>query len=167
MDQDKLIQRFETDFEQMKQDLKLESTLDELDSVFFLNDFVLKNGFVSPKLSRMVCSRIAETFSSWSGYLHSIICPAPQNLINVTESQMFDEKEKNQIIGIINNFMAYISTNTLAGLSKDKDMEKRFIDGSLKLWNEIINERLIDILNKVNNGWIEKTKPDSKKEMKS
>ena len=147
-----LLKELDEAFAAMKKSLGFASSLDELDQVFFIRDFIMKESFVSHKLSRMVCVRIVETYMSWAGYLQSIVVPNPGSMINVTEHNFFDESEKEKFLPIINRIMALISSNTLNGLTRDRKSEAAFIDSSLALWKEL-SPKLQEIIGKVNNGW--------------
>ena len=150
-----LVKEFEEKFSLMKKELGFKASLDELDGIFFIKDFVLEKKFVSEKLSRMVCGRILDLYGSWINYLHGLIMPNPNYLPGVTESQMFDDKD--EIMKMLEKIMALVSMNTLVGLTKDRKMESKFIDDSVKLWKEL-NPKLIKILEKVNKNWVEKSK---------
>ena len=154
--QDELLRLFEEQFGLMKKQLGFKSSLQEIDDIFFLKDIVLKEGFVSPKLSRMVCSRIVELFMSWAGYLHSLVMPNPGSMINVSESQMFPDKEKEDIMQLISKIMVLASRNSMVSLTKDKKNDAKFIDDSVALWKEI-NPKLQQIIRHVNEGWDEQS----------
>jgi len=158
MDKKKLMDELNLEFDKMKTELKIKPTLNEMDEIFYIKDFILQSGYVSDSLSRMICRRIVDTFGSWSNYLHGLIVPMPQNLINVTESGMFSETEKDEIIKLINRILAHISGNSLIGITKDKKSEGKFIDDSISLWNDYVKPELGKIMEKVNSGWVEKIK---------
>ncbi|MFH1849996.1 MAG: hypothetical protein ABH879_07500 [archaeon] len=151
----KIIERFEKRFEALRNERKFKSTLAELDEVFYLRDMVAKDGYVSADLSKMICSRIAETYLNWSNYLHGLIMPNPGNLIAMTESDMLEDSEKEEINMLLNRIMAYISRKALFGLKKDSSAEPQFIDDGLKLWNSI-SPKLIKLLTKISKMWGEK-----------
>lgn len=156
MERDKLLKQFREEFELMRKELKLKSSFEDFEKIFFLNDFILKVGYTSKELSRMICSRIVDTYSSWNGYLHGLILPNPNSMISVTESHIFDEKDKEEITQLINKAMALLSINTLVGVTKDRALEARFLDDSVRFWNETFKPRLKEILRKVNKHWNEK-----------
>ena len=150
-----LLMEFEEKFETIKKELKFKTNLEELDSIFFLKDYVLEKEYVSEKLSRMVCGRIMELYGSWINYLHGLVMPNPNYLPGVTESQMFEDKD--EIMKMLEKIMALVSMNTLVGLTKDKKLESKFIDDSVQLWREI-NPELVKMLKKVHHTWVEKGK---------
>lgn len=140
----------------MKKELGFKASLEELDSIFFLRDYILREGYVSSSLSRAISHRIVDLFLSWNNYLHGMIMPNPQYLPNVSESELFDEEEKKDIILIISKIMSLSSRNSLIGVNKDKSKEGKFIDDSVVLWNDVLNPKLTEILKKVNKYWSER-----------
>ncbi|MFP4403711.1 MAG: hypothetical protein ACLFPJ_05140 [Candidatus Woesearchaeota archaeon] len=152
MDQEKLLKKFEIEFEKTKKELNFNSTLDELDKIFFLKDYILQTKFVSLSLSRFICHRIRDTFYSWISQFHEWVMPNPSSMISNSECSVFNEEEKQNLLKLIKKFMAYCSQNVIIGLSKDKIKEKEFIDNSIILWNENIND-IINYTKKINNYW--------------
>ena len=163
MKQDELMQRLDKEFEAMRNDLKIKSSFEELDKVFFLRDYFLKEGYISVKLSRAVCRRIVDFYMGWVGYLHGVILPNPSSMINVTEHNMFDDKEKDDILNLMNTILAHSSRNTLIGLIMDRKDEAKFIDESLRLWKEDVQPKMVAMMVKVNKAWVDKSneKPSS------
>lgn len=152
MEQDKLIEEFKEAFNQMSERLGVKSSLDELDEVFYLSDMVLRERFISSKLSRVICARIRDTFNSWIGHLHSLLVPIPSSMIGVSESKVFNEEEKKRIVRTIETLMAFTSENNLIGLTKDKEKEAEYIDNSLIIWGEN-KEFLIFCAKKIHDYW--------------
>ena len=148
----KVIEELENRYAEMQKEIGVKTSLDELDEVFFIRDMVQQNRFVSTSLSRMVCARIRDTFTQWIGQLHSWLVPNPQNLLSVGENGLFDEEEKNDIMQLINTYMAFITENVVIGLSKDKEKEREFIDNALVLWNAN-KDKLIHYTTKVHEHW--------------
>lgn len=150
-----LLEQLEREFDKTKQELGFKTTLDELDSIFFVRDFIQDKGFVSTSLSRMMCARIVELFMNWYGYLHSIIIPNPQSILNITESQLFDEQKKQEIQQMMSRILALTSQNGINGLKRDKKAESEFIDQSVSTINSL-KPKLLEVLGKVNENWKEK-----------
>ena len=117
---------------------------------------VLKEGFVSNKLSRMICSRIVNTYMSWSNYLHGLVMPNPSYMVNMAESQMFSDEERQDIINLMNQILALVSTNSVLTLNTDKKAEAKFIDDSVKLWNKTFQPKVMVFMKKVNKEWVNK-----------
>lgn len=162
MEKTELIRKFEEEFGKIKKEHGFKAALEELDKIFFLRDFISKEGFVSEKLSRQVCGRMVDTFGLWYNYLHTIVMPNPSSMLNMTENQAFSDEEKQEILVLMNRIMAQISENTLNGLTKDKKSEAEFIDSSVEFWNNALNPKLKEIIKKIKSDWIEKSKPQAK-----
>ena len=150
---DELVQELENAFEKIKKELGFRSTLEDLDKVFYIKDFVLKDGFVSESFSRQLCHRIVGLFMDWNDYLHSLIIPNPQNLLNMSESKILSQEEKKEIIELMKKVMELSSRNGLIGLNKDKKAESEFIDYSLRFWNDEFKPRITKIIKKINKEW--------------
>ena len=157
-----LMKEFEEEFEKIKKEMGFKATLADLDSIFFLKDFISKEGYVSNKLSRQICGRMVDLFGTWYNYLHTIIMPNPASMLNMTESQAFPDEEKQEILAIMAKCMAQVSKNTLNGLTKNKKDEAEFMDSSVELWKKELNPKLRDIIKKVKSNWAEKleSKPE-------
>lgn len=152
MENNKLLQYFESSFNEMKKELEFKSDFESLDEVFYFRDFILQAGFISPKLSRMLCGRIRDTFNLWISQMHAWLVPNPYSMIGISESQTFTDKEKEEITEIMKKFMAFTSENVLIGLTKDKKKEAEFFDNALTIWNDNKNS-LISYAKKVNDYW--------------
>lgn len=148
-----ILAEFEKEFESMKKDLGFSSSLDELDSVFFIRDFIQKEDFLSNRLSRQVCARIRDTYWSWVNYLHSLIAPNPGFMISINESECFNEKERLEIVKLISKMMIFVNNNTMIGLSKDKIAEAKFVDDAFSTWKNEVSPKLIEIFKKTIDKW--------------
>lgn len=162
MDKKELLKQFEEDFKKMRKELGFSATLDKLDAVFFLRDFILEVDYVSEDLSRMIARRITDSLNSWNGYLHSLIMPNPANMITLTESKMFSDEEKEAMIPLMNAIMELMSRNTLIGLTKDKAEEGKWFDDCLGFWNKTLKKEAIKMMKKTNSIWAEKVRPKKK-----
>jgi len=156
MNDQEILQDFETKFKEIKKELGFKASLEDLDEIFFIRDFILQEGFVSCKLSRQICSRISETYMHWNGYLHGLVFPNPNSMLNLNESQMFDEDSHREIMKLMAEVMTLVSTNTLIGISKNKELESRFIDDTLTFWKTNFKPKVTNIMTKVAKGWKEK-----------
>jgi len=155
---EELIKQFESKFAELKKDLKFKTSLQDLEEIFFLKDFILKEGFVSPQLSRQIARRIVDTYMNWYGYLHGIIMPNPGSLPSIGESQIFNEEEKHHFMQLMSLMIAISSNNALTGLTKDKKEEAKFFDDSVSLFKTKISPTLISVMKKVNEHWNQKAK---------
>lgn len=154
MKNDELLKEFEESFNSMKKEMGFKSKLEELEEVFFLKDFILQAGFVSPKLSRMICGRIRDTFGLWIQKMHSWLMPNPSSMPGMTESKSFSDKDKEDINNLMNEFSAFISENIVIGLEKDKKKEAEYIDRAMGLWNKR-KDKLLHYTKKANEHWNE------------
>jgi len=157
-----IFKELEERFEHAKKELGFKSSLDDLDEVFYIREAVLKNGFVSERVSRQICSRIVESYNLIINYLHGLVLPSPQNMIAITESKMFDEQERKDILKLMTKTMAILSLNNRVGQTKDKKLEAEFIDSSLKFWKEEFNPKLKEIVIKVSEDWKKRAKEERK-----
>ncbi|MFT4312202.1 MAG: hypothetical protein ACMXYF_03150 [Candidatus Woesearchaeota archaeon] len=139
-------------FEKEKNRLGFTPTFEQLDEIFFLKDHVLQEKYVSEQYSRMLCSRITQTYSSWVSYLHSFIMPNPHSFIDTNQVQAIQEKDRHNIQIYIGKLMQVIHTNTYIGIKKDAQLEKQFIDESYTLWFEF-KDHILPILEKVGEYW--------------
>jgi len=153
MSRDQILKELEEEFKLMKKDLQFGCSLDDLDDIFYIKDFILQIGYVSKSLSRTICRRIVDTLGSWNSYLHGLIIPNPNSMISISETKLFNEKEKEEIIKLMNKIMAFGNSNVLIGITKDKEKEAKFIDNSIKFWKEILSPKLEKIIIKVNDYW--------------
>ena len=153
MNKEKLLKEFEEKFEETKKDLGFKAEFKELDQFFFLKDAILKDGFVGEILSRQICYRIVETYAWWNEYLHGLIMPGSQNILNMSESNIFDQKEKTEIVETMKKVMEIVSRNSLIGLTRDKKEESKFIDNSLQYWKEEFKEKMVKMMTKINKEW--------------
>ena len=156
MNNDELTVLFTDKFISMKNQLKFKSSLADLDKIFFIHDFILKEGYVPHALSRVICRRIADMYLSWYNYLHSIIFPNPNYMVNLNENQVFNKEEKEEIIILMNKIMAFVYTNNIIGLTKKKAMEAKFIDDSVKLWKSEFLPSLTKLVKKIHKMWCKK-----------
>ena len=150
---DDVVPQLEEAFAKLKKELKLKTTLDQLDEIFFIRDFVRRERFVSNSLSRQLCGRIVDTYNAWLGYLHGLVMPNTGNIINMTEHQTLDDAEKTKLMTLMTELMVFNNTNVLIGLTKDKKQEAEFIDSAVTLWKETFLPTTVPILKELNAMW--------------
>lgn len=160
-----LLKELEEKFEQVKKELKFKATLEQIDAIFFIRDFIQEQGYVSQHLSRQVCQRITALFNAWYGYMHGILSPNPQSILNMAEHQMFNEAEKREMMELMSKICALSSGNVLIGLTRDKAREGVFVDEALKLWEEV-KPKLVKMMEKVSTNWKEKKPVKNEREEK-
>lgn len=155
-EKEKLLKELENEFNKLKSELKLKSNFNELEEAFSIKNFILKERFVSDNLSAQIRGRIVEYFNSAASYLHSLLLPNPQNIVNLNESKLFDSDEKKKIGELIGNCMYFSSRNTLLNLgyeNKNKEEEGKFIDGVLKFYQDSFSKEMIKLMKKVSENW--------------
>jgi len=155
-EQIELLEDLEKNFLAMQKELKFKTNFEKIDEIFFIKDMVLKEGFVSERLSRRICHRIVETFMDWNGYLHSLVMPNPQNMLNLMESKLFNQEEKKDIMELMKKIMEISSRNSVIALKKDKHGEAKFIDDAVSFWNNTFQNKLDKIMTKINLEWSKK-----------
>ena len=159
MSQENNLKLLESEFSKLQKELNLKVTLNELDEIFFIRDYILQSRFVSTNLSRMVCGRIRDTFNLWIGQLHSWIMPNPSSMIAASESKIFEDDEKEEIIHIMKEYMAFVSQNVVIGLTKAKKREAEYISSSIEVWKDNLAS-IVKFTKKVEAYW-KKEKQDS------
>ncbi|MBI3623795.1 hypothetical protein HY212_06990 [Candidatus Pacearchaeota archaeon] len=155
MKNEEMMKELEDKFSKMKKELGLKTSLDDLDRNFYLKDYILKEGFISENLIRQVSYRIVETFMSWNEYLHSLIMPNPQNMLNLSESKVLSQEDKKEITELIKKGMEIGSRNSVINLSRNKKQETMLIEDAVKLWETEFKPELSKIMTKINKEWKE------------
>jgi hypothetical protein len=150
-----IIKEFETKFKESKKKYKIKSSFQELDDIFLLKDFIEKEGYVSTEVLWQIRDRIMNLFSNWASYLHGIIIPNPSSMLNITESAIFSDKEKEEINKIMSKMLTLTSKNSIINLTKNKKEEAKLIDESKEYWIEI-TPKLKEIMIKIHDNWKEK-----------
>lgn len=153
MDRERIVADLRKEFDKTRSELGFTATLEELDKIFFITDYVLEAGFVSFNFSRQLCHRIVDLFAGWNNYLHGLIMPNPSYLINIAESNTLNDSERKEINKLISETMVLVSSNTLVGLTGDKKEEARLIDESVRFWNNVYKPKLINIMSKIQENW--------------
>jgi hypothetical protein len=77
-------------------------------------------------------------------------------MFNITESEIFDDQEKEELMKKMSRFLTLTSKNAVLNITKNKKEEAKIIDESLKLWNELAPE-LEKLMIKVHDTWKEKS----------
>lgn len=136
MEQEQLQKKLKAKYETLRSEKGYDHSFEELDEIFFIQDYVLNSGYISPQLNRMIASRIEDTFNSWVNKLHSWVIPNPKSLVQRSESNAFTDEEKQKMKDIISAFKHHSYTNRIAGVAKDEEKDKAFINKSVELWNK-------------------------------
>lgn len=155
IDKEQLLVELDKEYKELKSSHKIKVSLEDLDQVFSIKEATLKEGFVSTRLSRQVCHRIIETYMGWNEYLHSLIMPNPQNMLNLSESKILNHEERKEIGGIMKKIMELVSRNNIISLTQDSKSEAIFIDDAIKFWKEEFTEKIGKVMERINNEWKE------------
>ena len=154
IDKKDLLKELEKEFEDSKKRLGFKVSFEEIDSVFMLKDSILSEGFVSTNFSRQLCSRIIDFFRDWHGYLNNLLMPNGSYYASQTEAKLFQsEEDKENIWKLIKISMRFSSMHSLIGLTKDDQMEGKFVDMAYGVWVNEFNPGLEKILKRVYDGW--------------
>lgn len=154
MDKKKILKDLEENFVELKKELKFDPTFEEIEKEFSITDAVLSSGFVSENFSRQICSRIAEYYRDWHGYLNNLLLPNPSYFAGQTEAKIFNsEADKKRIWNLIEISMKFSSMYSLVGLISDKEKEKEFINEAYLSWINEFKPGLFYLMNKVYEGW--------------
>lgn len=124
MEKEKLLQELKKEFDMTKSRLKFKTTFEEINSISYLEDFILSTGYVSNQFSRQLINRILETPYGWLSELHNWFLPSPNNLITVTEGKTVTAEEKKEISGMIDKIMYFVRKNkriAFEGLKKGEE----------------------------------------------
>ncbi|MBU0907628.1 MAG: hypothetical protein KKD18_07145 [Nanoarchaeota archaeon] len=154
-ERDELIKEIKKSFEEAKKEMGFKASLEELDDVFFITEYILHEGYVGEEFPHQVCSRIRDSLNAWANYLHGLLMPNPQYLVNLTESKLINEEDRKAVWDLLKGAFALTSLNSLYGLTKEKKQGAEFIDDSLEFWKKKFKPGLVKIMKKVNKGWSE------------
>ena len=147
---------FENKFKLFKNDVGLKSSFKKLDGGFLLKDSILEEGFVGEDVSRTLSRRIVDVYTYWANNIHGLILPNPGSIISITQHDMFDESERNEMSILLNKMLALTSRNSVLSLTRDKKEEAKFIDDSLKFWTKELSPKMKVIYNKISVSWEKK-----------
>lgn len=154
IDKKHLLRELEEKFKEVQKELGFETSFEDLDSVFFIQDSILSSGFVSDNFSRQLCSRIVDTYNNWNNYLNNLLMPNPGFLPFQTEAKIFSSEEDKQMIwDLIKNAIRLTSMNSLVIVNKDKILEKKFIDESYNYWKSNFQPCIEKIMKRVHEAW--------------
>lgn len=151
-----LLKEFEEKFKEAKKQFGIKTNIEEINECFFIRDNILSKGFVSQDLLMQICSGIVDNYYLWNNYLHGLVIPNNQNMMQMTESKMFNEDDKKEILNIIKGSMPIIRAYGVLLLTKDKTAEAKFIDNSVAFWKKNYSVRMLKIMKKVVDEWSKK-----------
>lgn len=151
-----IIPTFEKQFEALKTKHNIPITLDQLDAYFQIRDMIAQQEFINTNIPRTIARRMVDLLMSWMHYLHSLLIPNPQSLVNMTESQMFTEEEKEQINSLIKKVMQWNSKNAHLAVQNDQAKDMAFIVELNTFWEKELIPQMHTLTQKINKSWEEK-----------
>ena len=155
MENEKLIGEMNKKFQELKKKLNLKIEFEEIDNIYYIKDYILNRRYVSNDFSRQIRNVISEIFHSWINYLQGLLMPNPSHLGSMMESKMFTTKEeRDQISEIIKKLYGLVSTNNAIILTRNKLTEAKFIEDSVKTWNNYFLPELKKVMIKINENWL-------------
>lgn len=126
---------------------------DELDFYFELTNTIdLWKDNTPPFPLRQIRRRIIDLFNNMVGYLHNFILPNTQSAILMRESEFFSDKEKEEIVLLINEIMALFRESHQLEIMLDEKKDAEFIKKSFKKYKEV-QKKVSAILEKNIDGW--------------
>jgi len=155
MTKTELFKELEIEFNKLKNESGLKSSLEELDKYFFIKDSVLEKGFVSNNLSNQIRSRLIDVMVSWDNYLHGLVMPNPQNLFSINESKALNEKDRKEIMKIMSRAAYFVAKSGVIRIKKNRQAEAQFIDDVLNFWKNNYEPLFLKILEKIEEHWKE------------
>ena len=156
-DKEIILKELEKNYLEASKKFGIKTSLDDLDSCFFVRDYILSSGFVSDSVLRQISTRIVEALHSWNGFFHSLIIPNPNDFVNVNESKMFSEEEKKKALKLMSKIMYFMRRNNHANLINDNNLRAKFIDDSFNFWKKSLLPYLVDISKKLSDEWEKKS----------
>jgi hypothetical protein len=153
MENEKLIEELKRSFENLRNELGFKSTYKEIEEVGFIEDMVLSEDYVSPKLARRIINRLIDKYYSWIGFIHSLIMPSPQDMIYTSEHKELDSNEKKELFGMIKKIMYLVRKCKRLAFEKSKEEEGMFIDELVKFDNEYFNPLMLKYHKKFEDAW--------------
>jgi hypothetical protein len=149
-----LLDELKIQFEKSQKEIGFETSFEELNNLFFIEDAILSAGFVSNSFSRQLCSRITDGFGNWENYLHSLLMPNPGSMMNQTEAKLFQNpSDREEIWNMISKLVGFITLNNLVGITKDLQKEKEFIDGVYNFWINEFKPFSEKLLTRIKKAW--------------
>jgi hypothetical protein len=164
MNKEELLRELRKQFDLTKDRLGFDSLFDEINSISYIEDMVLSQGFVSNQFSRQMINRIVETFYSWVGEIYNWIFPQPMDIIHNYENKKLSEEEKKEFLLIVDRIMYLVRKNKRIAFEGLKpEQEGNFIDELVKFDRDFFNPFMLKFHNKFEKGWEEEILKGNKK----
>jgi|SRR3989344_697658 len=148
-----IVEELENSFQKLKSELRFKCSLEELDKSFSITDNILSQGYVAEDLFLQISRRISDYYNGWANYLHSFILPNPHNMINVSESKVFSEEDRKEILKFISSLMVYVSWSTRNMFGTSEKDKAKYIEQSFEFWDKTFKDKMIYFMDKLLEGW--------------
>ena len=89
---------------------------------------------------RTIRRRLMDVFSMWINFLHSFLFPSPQSIILTKEAEAFDEKEKDEIYGLLVRIVRITREGIRLEIKKDESKDSDFIKQNFEEYKKIKKE---------------------------
>ncbi len=152
VDKERLINELKEKFEETKKELGFSASLEEINNVFYVEDAIISEGYVSNNFDRQLCSRMVTTFYSWMNELHAWFMPPPGNVIVHTEVKGLDEKDKETVKYLIKKGMYFYRADKINGINHDKKAMGLLVDQMVSEGKDFFDKLKI-ILEKSRDVW--------------
>jgi len=153
MEKARLLEELKQKFDEIKRELGFKSSFEEIEEIFYIENSVLKDGFVSDRLSRHICRQMEDLFARWNNYIHNLLFPNPANMIAMSESKLFNDSERKEIYSLVSESMGFMTINTLVGINNDKKGEAKLIDDWVNFWKNEFKPGIEKIMKKIKDNW--------------
>ena len=154
-DNEEIIKDFEKKFKEFKDKAGFTAKLEKLNEFFRINDFIIREGFASKWISRQISNAISEVFSGYLSYLHGIIMPNTQNMLNLAESKLFPQEEKKEIYTLMSKIIGLLSKNHLNSIELNEKNDGEYLDLCIEFFEKELKEKMKEILKKASHYWME------------
>jgi len=110
--------------------------MNKLNFEFEVSNSIEERGYMPKFPLRFVRRCMAYLMSGYVGYLHDFILPNVQSAIAMKEYEYFDEKEKEQIIKLIQRLMRINRHNSSLELLRNEKEDVKFIVEMFDEWKK-------------------------------
>ena len=153
MDYKELLAELRTSYDKIISEHGLQVSYEEYESLYGLQDAILKDGHMPYNLTLYISWRASEYLYSWYNYFHNILMPQPSSILHMEESSYVSEEHKNVIRVEMRKIMAVARKVNIALALKDNKMAADAINELTILWKESTKEIALSTLNMVKDGW--------------
>ena len=163
-----LLQELEEEFTKAKKKYAIQTTVEELQSLFLVKDQIMYERFVSETVLNQIRRRVGRFIFDFGGYLHGILVPNPQSLAQISESNFFSDEEKKKIMYFYTRIVKKSAKTLAIGFMPNQQKEAKMIDELVLFWKEIIPEVKV-VAEKIELCWEqeEKKEKEQKKEVQN